>query len=459
MAARASKNMKGKAALQLTWLMPAAAVLLAASLAANAPAQSGRIIPTPTPTPTPAPTPEAERAPKVEELKFVPDPNAEKYRLVFATRYRGDFFAIRNYEEMVPVLRAAFDDFVGGLNRAGAQGYRVVTSLKGDPAVVALDEVQYEYAWTHTRSPDANRKPGFAGTYARLAKLGFRLAAHSMLYASCNYYGGGLGEPYMQDCEYGDFFLFERRKGFESPRERAWVDTESGERRKGQSAEDVLTAAVRAKLNSGLYPAHLLSKSEVLLEPEPPDPALADAGTELRVVRSANLWDSDELPKRVGELARQGFRLALVNHKIALMYRRPGAAPPLSYVWLKSSKKEFERELARLQEAGAVFRSTYPDETGARRTLVFEQGPPGARREYRLLRFELQTRHNAAEQVMETALSHASAGTQRELNRLAAEGFVLLALFDADKYRIARPGKGREGLATEEFGLLLERRR
>jgi hypothetical protein len=95
----------------------------------------------------------------------------------------------------------------------------------------------------------------------------------------------------------------------------------------------------------------------------------------------------------------------------------------------------------------------------SRRTLVFEQGPPGARREYKLLRFELQTRHNAAERVMETALSPASAGTQKELNRLAAEGFVVLALFDADRYKITRPDKGREGLATEEFGLLLGRGR
>lgn len=449
--------MKGKAVLQVGWLALAAAVALAVFLSTPAPAQSGRVIPTPTPTPTP----EAERPPTVEAPKFVPDPNAEKYRLVFATRYQGNIFSTRTYEELVPVLRAAFDNFVEGMNRAGAQGYRVLTSLKGDPAVVALDAVQYEYAWTHTRSPDASRKPGFAGTYARLAKQGFRLAAHSMLYASCDYYGGGLGEPYTQDCEYGDFFLFERRKGFESPRERSWVDTESGERRKGQSAEDVLTAAVRAKTAAGFYPAHLLSKSEILLEREPPDPALAAADTELRVVRSANLWDSDELPKRVNELARQGFRLTLVGHKIALMYRRPGAPAPLTYVWLKSSKKEFEKELARLQESGAVFRSTYPDETGARRTLVFEQGPPGAsaRREYRVLKFELQTRHNAAEQVMETTLAPASAGTQRELNRLAAEGFVLLALFDADNYKLTRPGKGREGLATEEFGLLLERRR
>jgi hypothetical protein len=130
-------------------------------------------------------------------------------------------------------------------------------------------------------------------------------------------------------------------------------------------------------------------------------------------------------------------------------------------VWLKGSKKEFDKDLARLQEGGAVFRATYPDSGGARRALIFEQGPAGegARREYRVVRFEIETRGNTPEQVMEARLAPASAGARRELNRLAAEGFAVLALFDADRFKLTKPSKGREGLVTEEFGVLLERRR
>ncbi|HEX8116351.1 MAG TPA: hypothetical protein VF521_03700, partial [Pyrinomonadaceae bacterium] len=73
-------------------------------------------------------------------------------------------------------------------------------------------------------------------------------------------------------------------------------------------------------------------------------------------------------------------------------------------------------------------------------------------------RFELQTRADAAANVLEAALPPASAETQKELNRLAAEGFVVLALFDADKYKFTKPGKGREGIISEEFGVLLERK-
>jgi hypothetical protein len=437
--------MKGRTALQLSWLGPAAALLLAALLSHGAPAQSGRRI-----VATPTPTPEAGPAPQAAEPKFAPDPNAEKYRLVFATHYQGSF-SLSGADDLQMARRSAFDNFVGQLNRAGAEGYRVVTSLKGDPAVVALGPQQYEYAWTETASREAFYKRGFAGTYSQLAKKGFRLAAHALLYGYC--------EPLFPDrCDYRDFFLFERRKGEEAPREFKTVDTERGGRAKGQSDEGALTTAVNARRAEGFYPAHFLSKSEIVLEREPPEPALAEAGTEVRALRSSNFWQTDELPKKVNELARQGFRLALADYEIAVMYRRPGAAAVPGYVWLKSSNKDFERELARLQEAGAVFRTTYPDSNGTRKTLVFEQGG-GARREYRVLRFEVQTREDASGQALEARLGPTSAGAQKELNRLASEGFVVLALFDADRFKFVKPGKGREGMVSEEFGILLGRAR
>ena len=425
----------------------AAALLLAALLSTPAPAQSGRVI---LKTPAPEPTP----TPKAEGPKFVPDPKAEKYRLVFATRYQGTF-DYRDAEELALIRRSAFDNFVAeGLNKSGAEGYRVVTSLKGDPAVVALGGEQFEYAWTETASRDLFYKRGFAGIYSLLAKKGFRLASHAFLYGYC--------QPLFPDrCDYRDFFLFERRKGDEAPREHTSVDTERGQqRRKDATREEALTDALNAKRAEGFYPAQFLSKSEIVLEREPPDPALAEASTELRVARSSTFFETDELPKKVNELARQGYRLALADHEIAVLYRRAGQTAPLGYVWLKSSKKEFERELARLQESGAVFRTTYPDADGARKTLVFEQGPAGeaARREYRVLRFELQTREDASGQFLETSLAPASADAQRELNRLAAEGFAVLALFDADKYKFTKPGNGREGIISEEFGVLLERK-
>src|SRR5688572_589119 len=97
--------MKRLNSLRLIWLTLAAAVMLAAAPPARA--QSGRIIPKPTPTPTPEPEP----APKVEAPKFVPDPNAEKYRLVFATNFKGSF-SLRGDDELTLARRSAFDNFV-----------------------------------------------------------------------------------------------------------------------------------------------------------------------------------------------------------------------------------------------------------------------------------------------------------------------------------------------------------
>jgi hypothetical protein len=444
--------MKGNQAPHVGRLGILAAALLAAALSPATPAQSGRIIP------TPAPTPEAELPPQVEEPRFVPDPNAEKYRLVFTTR-RGGTLTATGYDpaEMKRARRAGFDNFVEGMNKAGAEGYRVVALLKGKAAVVAPGAVQYEYAWTETEAAAPHLKPGFGGSYALLSKKGFRLAAHQLLFGYCE--SGTV--DFSDSCRYGDLFLFERRKGVETATEHAFVQSAPGGAwRKGPPHEEILTAAVREKLAEGFYPAHLISKFEILLEREPPDAALAEAGTEVRVVRSSSFWERDELPKDVNALARQGFRLALADNEIALMYRRAGAAAPLGYVWLKSSQKEFEKELARLQEAGATFRTIYAGSDGTRRTLVFEQEAGGAaRREYRVLRFELRRRYVAAEDVVLTALAPASAGTQKELNRLAAEGFVVLALFDTDNYKYTKPGKGREEMISEEFGILLERRR
>ncbi len=433
----------------------AALALLAAALHTHAPAQSGRIIPKPTPTPEAEPLKKEEAPPA-----FVPDPTAEKYRLVFTRRREGKFgYSVREVQERLRARRSAFDNFVEGLNKAGERGYRVVTLLKGDPAVVALGAAQYEYAWTESGGPAPYIKVGFSGAYLKLAKVGFRLAAHELLFGYCINAESvwTIGEQ----CEYRDFFLFERRKGAETPGEHEYVRSDPGGAwRKGPPHEEILTAGVREKQREGFYPARLLSKFELLTEREPPDPALAEAGAELQVARSSSFWERDELPKRVNELARQGYRLSLVDNEIALMYRRAGeAAAPASYVWLNASKKGFEKELAALQASGAIFRATYPDRNGTRNALVFEQGPSAAPREYRVLRFTLHSRAVAAEQTIVTDFAPASADAERELNRLAREGFVVLALFDPENYKRTKLGPAREEVYSEEYCILLERRR
>jgi hypothetical protein len=68
--------------------------------------------------------------------------------------------------------------------------------------------------------------------------------------------------------------------------------------------------------------------------------------------------------EKINALARQGYRLSLVNKQVAVMYRRRGPVTPVSYVWVNATNKDFETRLARLQEAGAVYRATYPQTPG-----------------------------------------------------------------------------------------------
>ena len=53
------------------------------------------------------------------------------------------------------------------------------------------------------------------------------------------------------------------------------------------------------------------------------------------------------------------------------MYRRRDTTALVSYIWLDSRKKKsFEQDLARLQDSGAIYRTTLPDDYGEERTLI-----------------------------------------------------------------------------------------
>jgi hypothetical protein len=176
--------------------------------------------------------------------------------------------------------------------------------------------------------------------------------------------------------------------------------------------------------------------------------------------------------KKVNELARQGYRLALIHNQIAVMRRSRDTTAPVSYIWLDGMKKKtFEQDLARLQDSGAIYRMTYPDSDGAENTLIFEQPAVEARkrreyrvlsdrgrpqrpdhdvearkrREYRVLKVEFQETENFAEQKVDIDLTPSSKETIKTLNSLVKEGFVVRDLFVSDD------------LAARRASVLLER--
>ena len=438
----------------------ASAIILTA-LVISSPAQSGRVISKPQPTPTP----QAQTLSKSDAgPKVAVDPRADQYKLIFPASRDGEltFTGEEDREELSRARQSHFDQFVEELNKAGAQGYRLISSIDGSVAVVKLDEAQYEYAWFETTGSAPSVKSGFAGRYAQLAQRGFRLADHTRLSVSCE----SLEEDEVsigEDCTYRDLFLLVREKGVEEEREHRLVSVvQRGAWGRGKPYAAEMTTRTQEELAAGFYPTCLLSKFEILFEKIAEDDPLPTDNLDMRVLRSSSFWEHDHLPREVNKLAQQGYSLALANNEIAVMYRRGEATPPLTYVWLNAQDKSFEKQLAKLQESGAVYRMTYPDGQGDKNKLIFEQtqGGDGKRREYRVLRFELQSVENAPAKKVTYALAPSSKDTMKLLNQLAGEGFAVRDLFISSPAKLGKTaGPGRAQFISKMVDILLERAR
>jgi hypothetical protein len=409
--------------------LSAAFVLAASALAPVARAQAGRPIPSPTPTPTPAPAPQP--APK-----FVPAPGEDRYRLVYTPGWDGP---LRPGEKEIDAVRhSRMDNFVALLNEAGARGYRLraIVDAWMPVAVVELGEAQYEYGWFETavgaRAGDYSRLyMRFQNFYAKQAAGGLRLAEHFVIQRACALFSTGFFNV-EERCAFIDLYLMERRKGAERPRQ-FQLAVSLPEGRSHRPGEE-LTAQVRGGLAEGLRPAYAFSRFAVLLEEPWEAGGRSDGGTDFRVVsQSGN--ERGDFEKAVNELARQGYRLHLGNYGVAVMRRGAGDTAPAEYLWLDAKDKNFAKRLAAAQEAGAVYRMTYPDAEREETRLVFERatGGDGVRRDYKMFRVELQFVGDvAAAGKVATGLSPQSREALQSVATLLKEGYVVRDLFWAD---------------------------
>ena len=201
---------------------------------------------------------------------------------------------------------------------------------------------------------------------------------------------------------------------------------------RGSKPAAELTARVKEKQAEGFYPTSLLSAFEVLVEQPPERDAGPAEEPDVQVVRASSFWERDNLEEKVNEWARQGYRMAMVNNRIAVMYRPAGAATPVTYVWVKAKDKRFEQRLAQLRESGAVYRLTYPDDEGDETRLIFEQGAGGGpRHEYRVLTFEFKVVEDAAALKVHVDLAPSGVEALKSLGRFVKEGFSVRDLFYA----------------------------
>ncbi len=398
-------------------------------------AQSGRGIPPPPSTPTPTPQSKSRWGPDAK-MNF----GADVYRVVFPTGYEGK----RSYRldgekgESRRATVSLFSNFIEQLNKAGAQGFKVKSANYGGMIIAILkpDEVQHEYDWFETTSEFAFTIDGFEEKYREATNRGFRLIDDFLVDFDCEYRDPdnvALG----QDCEWHHVFLLERERGVEKPKQFILAHDLRLGMRTG-SAE--LTAQIKEQLANGFYPRAVFTKWEILLTQTEDSDELSTDIPEVEFVTSSF---RNDVRKKVNELAKQGYKLAMIDGGAAVMYRYDKSATPVSYFWLDATKKDFEKQLAKMQENGAVYRLLYRNHNGhtIEHQLVFEQGMVvpggGQKREYRVLKFEFRiaedSKLKSPEKKVEIDLTPASKETVKLMNSLAKEGFVVRDLFLTDK--------------------------
>lgn len=424
--------------------MPAAQLVSALTLVLTmqlsiASAQSGRVAPISAPPSQPS---KQEMEQSNARSGFVVDAQADKYIILFATSYKGTLLTVG--EEAADRGRhSRIENFVEQLNKIGSQGYRLISITSGwnPKAIARLDEAQYEYTWFETTSPYFFAKTGFEKKYSELSKQGFELVSHFFISKWCKDKGpsgydrhGAVYDDSTEDCEYKDLFLLERIRGVKRPQNHILASSAPGWRAK---MGDALTEQINEHLAAGFHPTHALSKFEVLLQQAADREEISTNKIEVQVVTSSN-WGGAGVRKKVNELAQKGYRLALLNNEIAVMYRERDDTSPVSYVWVNAERRDFEKELAKLEQRGAVYRMTYPNNRGTETQLVFEQrlDKEARRREYRVLKIEFEQVEDEIGKRVNIELTRKSKETIRKMNEMVREGYEVRDLFFAKEFRI-----------------------
>lgn len=373
------------------------------------------------------------RAQQPEPSRSPPDAPAaahvgDEYRLVFPTSCFGTAKMVKSEDDTVRASK--FDSFVEQLSKAGAEGYRLTSFAyvqSGLPlGVVRRASARYEYTWVAFRGGYEwlRGRSGFMQMFVELSQKGFHLADHAYFILYC--------EPVLTDdsslgsgatgrsCETIHIFLLEREVEAKKPVRFAVL---------GWEEKPYVPAVVQFKrrLSEGLVPKQVFPGYDIWFEEgDAGDVSWGDAEIEM-VWYDPSWWGSDT-KKSVNKVAKRGYRIGLINWDTAVMYRRPGTAG-FSYVWLKAKKKDFEKQLARLQAKGAVYLRTYEKED----ELIFEHrlAGDGPRREYKALKFEFSFEEVAGDTRVRINLAAPGNEAPSTLRSLVRNGFAVRDVFYA----------------------------
>ncbi len=386
--------------------------------------------------------------------KFPADINADKYKFVFGKDYEGKVRITAEQQDEVDRWRfSGRDNFIKQLNETGTKGYKLESALNGRYAIVKLDETQFQYEWFETQSNLFFAKKELEKKLHAMSEKGFRLVQTSLL---SRYMWIDPEIPYIINEQISDVYLLEKEKEAKKPKEQILIGTFPGWSVK---ADVELEKQLNANLKKGFYPVNIISQFEILLE-KTDDHKIEKP--EIRVI----IGDIENKSK---VLAKQGYRMAITNNGIAIMYQNSETVQNLvSYIWVKANLKHFERELVRLGAKGAIYKTTYPDKHGNKKMLIFEQKvkDEGKDSKFQVLTFEVDSREKSDEKKVYNELSNASKETEKTMNKFVKAGYEVRDLFDTGgekaKKRLTKLVKegveNRDLFFTENVSILLELR-
>jgi hypothetical protein len=333
--------------------------------------------------------------------------------------------------------------FVDQLNKSSEERYRLKTATYGyqnlfgwsysiPVGILQSDETQFEYASFEVTSTLFFAIPGFEPRYAEQSKKGFRLVDHFFTNAVCDEQSSEDIVRTMPICATTYQFLVEREKGAYAPTDFVMAEaTPTFKRNPGGT----LGSAILEKWAEGFYPATVLTNYQILLAQAEERTDLQPEPLEVQVVNSSFL---NPVKKKIKTLAQQGFRLSVIGQECAVMYRQANDQTPVTYEWLSAKNKKLEKELARLQESGAIYRMVYRDQNFSNQ-LVFERPSNATTRssEYRVLKLSFELINPPIRKGVRVAdvrvdLTPEAKQTVKLLNDLAREGFVVRDLFRSE---------------------------
>ncbi|MEP7077164.1 MAG: hypothetical protein ABI878_15265 [Acidobacteriota bacterium] len=340
--------------------------------------------------------------------------NEDRYKLVIAPSK----MIVQPYAHWSSALAERSRELLALTNSITASGYRLKTLLS-PIAILAKDPGGYQYRFLSNPTEPEIRT---------IMDEGFHLFSRYDNGQQCDSYY--IGDERGQTCDYSVIYVYEKPLNSNRKAERYVVERPDG---LVPHPANIMAAEINKKVAEGFCPVSVISKFEVVLEKISPC-EVGKYHSEFALVR-----EGSDIENKVNVLAKKGYRVLLADDGIALLYRNDKTKGiPVAYRWADSEKKDFAAILAKLELAGARYCTVVSAGSGKRKFLIFESPaqPPARPSEFKTITIDQLAKIDPADGMPYLDLTDESKRNVAEINKLAAQGFIVRDLFGYKKTQV-----------------------